>query len=297
MRPTLLIIQDVIARGHDVDAAAAALGWEPRSFAVDKPGLLADSLATLEAETIARDARPVVFCSLQAARMICRRHPALARGLFLNERITRWSVTSAYLPAEWLLNPRGSLLPWAHLEAEAAALAARHGPALFLRPDSAMKAFTGFPVPAHRLAEEVRLHGQTDSILPEELTLVAPARRLGGTEFRFWLVDGRVSDGAPRGAAYGWVHERADVVLDARAPDAAVALAAAVAARLEAQETLLVADIALVEADDDAQGSGRQPDIRLCRPALVELNGFSTSGFYPGLDVVRLLADLEPLLA
>lgn len=275
-----LITQNVVTRGHDVGAPARSLGWTHTAFVA--AGQVADErfLAGLEAELAASGAFPVVFCSLQFARRIRRQHPRLTRGLFLNEGLLAWSSYAALIDPDTLLNGRGVILPWAHVPARASELGSLFGDQLFLRPNSPMKPFTGFSVSLDALAFEHAAHSQTDRIDPGELVVVCPAKSLASIEFRFWLIDGRISSGAPTGAAYGWDTESEGFDAAAEAPHAMVAAARRLAATLEPHENLLVADFVM---EGDA-------------PRLVELNPLSTSGFYEALQVGPMLADLGAIL-
>ena len=275
-----LITQSVVTRGHDVAAPARSLGWTHTAFVAESPIADARLLADLEADLAASGAHPIVFCSLQIARRIRRQHARLARGLFLNEGLLAWSSYAALIDPDMLLNGRGVLLPWAHLPARAGELGRIFGDHLFLRPNSPLKPFTGFSVSLDALAFEHAAHSQTDRVDPGELVVVCPAKSIAPVEFRFWLIDGAISSGAPTGAAYSWDtdSERFDAV--AEAPQAMVAAARRLAATLESHENLLVADF-VMEGDT---------------PRLVELNPLSTSGFYAALKVGRMLADLGTML-
>lgn len=272
-----LITQDVITRGHDARAAATALGWRHSELAgitcLDEA-----PLAALEGEIAKSGDMPLVFCSLQIAGRIRRRHPGLVRGLFLPEAFLRWHRYTSVLPRGVLLNPDAVLLPWSRIPDTAPRLRPLLGDGIFIRPDSPMKPFTGFSVGTDALAFEHAALGRAAAIDPAELCVLAPARTIDPVEYRFWLVNGAVSRAAPGGAAYGW-HEGSE---DAgRAPKEVVELAECLARDLEQHDNLLVADLAIVDGD----------------ARLVELNAVATSGWYKGMNPERLLRDIAEIIS
>ncbi|MCE6958809.1 ATP-grasp domain-containing protein [Cereibacter sphaeroides] len=232
---------------------------------------LKDRLAALDAAMATRDdTRPVLFVSLDAARFVERTCPALRRGLILDReklRVHRWS---GFLPAELLLNRSFVLLPFGALASRAEQMHALFGERLFLRPDSAMKEFPGQVVAARRLGAETAALGRLHHIDRELLCVVDRAQELPLHEWRFWLADGGIVTCAPYAFGPGGVN---DAVAAPPCPTVLRDAARRAALALEIWENPVVADLVV-----DAGGE----------PRLVEINGFSTSGFYPGLDAAAL---------
>ena len=278
----ILFVQDVIARDKDEEIARAA---ETLGLAHVPFSLAGRSIALFDPQDLIRgpglgpDMACFVFCSLPVAQRIRRKGGTLSSGLSLNPAALRWSSWASRLPAEMLLNPRGVLVPWAHVEDTARSLAggcpgfpSENGTPghFFLRPDSAMKPFPGQAIEMEDLEASLSAIGQIHHVAPEEPCLIAPARDLPRIEHRIWTQDGEVI-GAASYDRLGEDHA------ERPAPEGDVLDAAGLVARAyEDIEPAPVLDFVRTETG----------------PRLVEMNALSTSGFYPGLDVLAFLERL-----
>lgn len=268
MRKPHFIVQDRIARDHDPRPLAEAAGGcvtllqgDPRKGA----------LGELETRVQERGEKPILFCSLQVASWVRFNHPGLANGITLPEGFLRHSNYSSLLSPETLLNPEGLYLPWGQIPRNIPHLEARFGAHLFLRPDSSLKPFPGFDIATRDLAGEWNARCQTDRVEPGEMCFIASGRDVPDLEYRVWIVDARVVTSAP----YSWNPRRAALALKrASDPDrtACETAASEIAERLEMHEQCYTADFTMVEGT----------------PRLVELNAISTSGWYPGLDILSV---------
>jgi len=206
----------------------------------------------------------VVHASLLVARWL-RAHPArcprLAAGIILPEAaLTAHALNGALGPLA--LNHQALYAPFGALASMEEALVRALGPTLFLRPDSSMKAFAGRPIQAADWQAEIAAIATIDRPDPGLLCMIAPAQPLLQPEWRFWCIEGAPVAAAP----YSF---DAPIPDNAR-PDTALARCAQEGAeRLLGADSLMVVDCA------------RTQDGRV---HVVEANGFSTSGFYPGVD-------------
>lgn len=215
--------------------------------------------------------RVVPLVSIQVAWRILRGHPRLAEGLvFSPERLDFHAVVARL--GSVMLNERHLLVSWSRLPSMLPVLRDALGDGLFVRPNSALKPFTGFSGSVEVVAAEHAALSQTDGVAPEELCVVAPAAPLQTTEWRFWVVDGVPVTWAP----YSW----GDESLDGSVPEEVLDFARRAAAMSEAVESAVVMDVGI------ADGVG---------PRVLELNPLSTSGLYRGVDLDKLLDALGPL--
>lgn len=266
MRPLHVFLQDRLRRGIDPAPAVRALGAKLTVFP-DRPDFDA-----LEAE--AEASRPIVFCSLQNAMRMERFHPALSRGVLLPRRFLQHSVYSSLVPAEMRLNPRGLYLPWGQIPDWAEMLEDLFTGGIFLRPDSPMKPYTGFPIEAGYLTREHDLMGRTVTIDPEEMTFLCERRHLPATEWRCWVVESE----PVASAGYSWQENAAPA---GPAPREVLQAAARLGEVLMMRQQIYTADFVVLPHRG---------------PVLVELNALSTSGWYPGMDPEPLLRALDPVL-
>jgi hypothetical protein len=261
----VLIVQDEIVRfplmgRHQMLRFSAKQDW--RQF-----------LSRLDAELRVTGCRPVLFCSLPVARHVWREKLWLARGLYVDPGFLSWHRYSGLLPPEWLLNRSAILLPFGALMSRRAQLAQLYGSRIFLRPDSAMKPFNGMAMDLTDLEQEVSSFRQLHNPDDDTLVVVDRARAIAPTEYRFWLVEGEVAAVAPYSLDPDVAHPPC--------PPEVLELAGRIGQRLTPWETTFVADLVL-----DEEGV----------PRLVELNGFSTSGWYAGVDPAALAAHLDRLI-
>lgn len=186
----------------------------------------------------------------------CARHYAgrWSPGAF--SRIERLSY-SAYAPyiGDLLLNDDFILLPYGEVLRRGFE---SFGDAYFLKPDAVTKAFTGFVMTRENYHTEVTTLRDKSAVDPAMICVVAKPRAIEA-EFRFVIADRKVVTGSQ----YRW-DDRQDVRLDVL--PVCEELAWEVARRQWQPDRCYTCDVALIEDRTRAR--------------VVELNTFSSSGFY-----------------
>lgn len=227
------------------------------------------TLAALEAD-LPPMCHPMVFGSIQAISHIRRHHPRLAAGTIVDFDQLSVSAWLGRLPARAVLNRNAVFLPFGRLADRAEMLEAAYGPWLFVRPDRSTKSFPGQQVAVAGLDRFIGDLRQLHHVADDELILVDRARRIHRDEYRFWISDGKILSHAP------YAHD------PGRVPAPCLAeLREFVEGMLDpisAIQDPVVADFVLDEIGE---------------PRLIELNGFSTSGFYSGVDFGALARGVE----
>lgn len=233
-------------------------------------------LLGLDADAGDMDVR--VHCSIEVAGFIQRHCLRLVRGLIYRPDRLRYSVWSSLIGLDCLLNRDSIILPFGVLAARAGQLEALFGPQLFIRPDSARKLFTGFSLPAAGLRAETAVLAQSYGVQPEDLIVIDRARRLHPVEWRFWVSQGRVVACAPYALAEGGVPFPDDVDPSAEG-------------KMRAMLEDILAASPMLETLDDMLVMDMATEIMGGAARLVEINAWSTSGFYPGADVPAILRE------
>ena len=222
--------------------------------------------------------RPLVFCSLQSAAYILKHKLPCYNGVFYNEKFLYYNVYSQYVPKSYLLNSKYIILPWNMLVDRINDIISLFGENIFIRPNSPNKPFTGFAKTGKdELLFEINALTQTDNVYPHELCIVAPAKEVPDIEWRFWLVDEKVSTYAP----YSWneLALKNAIENNIKPPQKMIEAAGKLARGLVEHDNAIVADFIML---DD-------------HPKVVELNAVSTSGWYQGMDYIKLCNDLTKL--
>ena len=205
----------------------------------------------------------LVHASLVVARWLLGQSfqlPRLSAGVILPESALYAHALNGVLD-DLALNRTALYAPFGTLASLGDVLDRAIGPDRFLRPDSPMKPFAGRPISAGEWEREIHAIASIDRPDPGLLCMVAPLRVIAQPEWRFWCVEGIPVAAAP----YSFEGEP---LLGRPAPDLQEAAQCA-ALRLLGADSLMVVDIVR-----DEEGVAR----------CVEANGFSTSGFYPGVD-------------
>lgn len=265
-----VIAQSEVLQGYELSAHISKEDFtifDARSGRVT----LEHDLQALDREMKGR--RIIVFCSLDAARIIRAKCPELGRGLILNQRFLHWHVYAPMVPSKTLLNHRFFMLPFGLIAEHQTFIETSFGSRIFFRPDSPMKDFPGTVTEISDLPQEVSAIQQIFNPDPAEMAIICPAQDLPDFEFRFWLIDGMAY--SPAGYSFHREHLQAPAC-----PVEIIDLADQLARHLEVYENALVADFVM------AQGEAR----------LVELNGFSTSGFYPSMDFAKVYEAVDRLM-
>jgi ATP-grasp domain, R2K clade family 3 len=263
MTHTATVVVDTrIARGVPLPASTpswAVLPWEPSQRWTD------------DADALERGCPPgplLLHTTVPIARGILHqpaRWPRLAGAVSLPNGLLECHQQNGRLGV-LALNRTALYAPLGQLDALDEALEKAVGPDRFLRPNSPYKPFAGRPVPAGDWALELATIRAIDRPGEDTLCMVAPLQRIEQPEWRFWCVDGEPATWAPYAFEAGpWpgLEPARDLIHAAQQG----------AERLLEGDGLLVVDVCR-----DADGA----------PRVVEANGFSTSGFYPGMDLVAL---------
>ena len=208
--------------------------------------------------------------SFEAAESFRRKRPNARPGVIGEAEALR---CSSYYPTlgDRLLNAEHESLPLRDLRPRWSELQARHGDALFVRPDSGAKAFTGGVV-ADLDRFEARERPYLDAMNADDLAVVAPPRRIEA-EWRIVVVTGEVV----AGSRYKRDGKR-DV--DPDLPSDVLAFAQATASEIEPPAKAYMLDVAREEGG---------------RLSVVELNSFSCSDLYacaplPIVEAVQTLS-------
>lgn len=172
-------------------------------------------------------------------------------GLYFNQNVKHWSKFAPYIGAD-LLNSDYSILPYAEAKR-------RHVPqeAMFIKPESGLKEFTGQTVNYPEDFDKLSPYGKID---PSTLCVVAAAKDIKA-EFRYVIANRKVITGSE----YRW-DNKLDVRIDTH--PACYELAKKVAEADWQADSVYICDVALT-------GSMRYPIAKV-----IELNAFSSSGLY-----------------
>lgn len=277
LKPFLVVLQDELRGATDPAPEIRALGHEVSEFSAT--GDWRSHLQALEDRMVTSAAhRPILFVSLDAARFVRQRCPNLRRGLLLNSERLKVHSWSGYLPQDLLLNGSFILLPYGAIQSRKAQIETLFGRRIFLRPDSSMKEFPGFCLDLDNLEQELSALTQIYRPDPALLCVIDKARSLPVHEYRFWLADGEILSCAPY--AFGPQGQHPELQAPP-CPENMLRTARRLADLLEVWENPVVADLVLDKKHI---------------PRLVEINGFSTSGFYPGLKMGELLKAMDQIL-
>lgn len=208
-----------------------------------------------------------VHCSLQIAKWIKEKLP----GTCLSSGV---SLPSDFINAHQQMGKLGNLmfneeaffLPFGHIRREWNTLKEIFGPDLFLRPDSCLKPFSGRPLLEKDFELEMGSIEQIERIPRETLCQISPYKNFTDPEWRCWMVDGEI-------ATYASYAFNKDVTHFKEIPQNIVNLAREAADKLIDIDSLIVIDCVQDEHNN---------------PKVMEANGFSTSGFYEGMDCHKL---------
>lgn len=270
-----VFFQKEITRDHDLGSALENRGWvgheiEAGNFHASVKGIEGDLTKVPQGEPI------FGFASIRLAQQ--HAHLGLARmgsGMVVDRQKLTWSNYASCLPEDMLLNSDGILVPWGFLKREQTKTDLTHvfgANGVFLRPNSPFKPFTGFSTNWDDFEYNVNSYGQLEKIDPGELVAVFDLKVIEAVEWRFWIVAGEVATFSP----YSWEELPRD---NPDAPDGMMDDVSKVIRALEGYEDSLVIDMAST------------PDGN----KVIELNGLSTSGFYSGMDIEKLLDALPKM--
>lgn len=148
--------------------------------------------------------KPIVFCSIQAAKYLQKHNPKIARGLIVSNEhpeprigmpsIFDYNQYSYIFPKEHLLNTDGVMTTLGELNKKY-----HKSGEIFFRPNSGWKPFTGMGSNGDELKTDIetlyRLEGA------KEHEIVWAFEHLGiDEEYRFWIVDSAIATAS----SYSW---------------------------------------------------------------------------------------------
>ena len=264
-----IFYQDEITRGLDIKSEILSRGWIPYRIETEN---FHSSIRDINRLIFASsDSSPVFgFASLRVATQHKRFNlPEVGRGMVMDKRKLTWSSYATILPPSLLLNPFGVMFPWASLMREdvVKTLKVIFGDrGVFLRPNSPLKPFAGFPTSWDDYEYNIQAYKQLEHVSPGEVVVVSSVKQVDPVEWRFWVTAGKIATFSP----YSW-GEVPEGVSDP--PNGMLEIVERAIDHLEGYEDSLVIDVAETEFGSK----------------IIELNGLSTSGFYPKMSVGDLL--------
>lgn len=260
-----ILLQDVIIGGSTVPEDLRAAGFDVEVFSAPS------SLSRKACQDILGDVAPgSIHCSVNMADAL-RRFGLGRQVLSYNPEKLRFTEWSSLVPAQFRLNRNFVVLPFGELATRETQLRTLFGEALFLRPMSSRKPFPGQPL-FEDLATWCSMVRQLHNIHDNELVIIDQYQEIQGHEWRVWMAFGEPVAKAP----YLFDPEGSTPRPETcpQAIDNLIAILPRRAPMLEVIDDYLVMDFCL-----DGQGVAR----------LVEINAWSTSGFYPGVNGVDLM--------
>ncbi len=269
-----IVYQNEIVRGHDIRAAAEALGWSSYEIETNR---FDQSVAEIDRSLFKAALDPndhiMVFGTIRlAAHRKYRSLSKLQSGVIADDRKLRWSAYATYLPNEMLLNPFGIMFPWGYLKDPKVIGAVKNAfgeDGVFIRPNSPWKPFAGFDTSWDLFEYNLNSYAQLEHIDPGEICVLFPRKQIDKVEWRFWVVSGQISTFSP----YSWTDVPSGTT---EPPDGMLQAVENAIGKLDGFEDSMVID--MVQSADGCK--------------IVELNGLSTAGFYEGMNVGDLLSSL-----
>lgn len=226
-------------------------------------------------ETAPSEDSPVVFAPIPIVEHIMRQKCSLADGIFGVPSRFSWTSLLEVFPPSALLSRSAILLPFGMLRMQAETIKTMFGADLFIRPVSGRKTFPGQVVDTRDEGLDLfcRTLEQIFAIRSEELVVIDRRRPIEPTEWRFWIIGGRIASLAPYGEP--------GAHLDDAVPGAAMDLARWALPRLEAYDPSCTLDIAVETASE--------------RASVVEVNAVSSSGLYGGADILAIYREIQEI--
>lgn len=268
MKPIHLILQDDMLRNRGLDAPDISVSI------FDRHGDWRAQLVSLENDLRGR-VRPLVIASIEACEHIRHHRDFLRHGVVANYENCRFSRSMSFFAPEDRLNDNYIIFPAGEIPRRINQVHAIFGEHLFLRPDDSRKPFAGFPVKTSDLAFEMSSLRQVERLRSDELCVIDCAQDINDTEYRSWLIAGRVATIA--------AYSHGTLQPDPQVPAAVRDLATRLAAQLEMHDDALVVDIATLKATGE--------------PKVIEVNAPSTSGLYAGANIGEIVRSFEMILA
>lgn len=214
---------------------------------------------------------PVMFCSINNANFLLKNNHLLSTGVFLPQYpyqsgILDWNHYSTIIPQKFLLNSDGLIFPFSKLKQNRKFIFDNIGRKIFIRPISPWKPFTGFDTVVEDFDYDLNSYQKLSNVNPYELCLVAPYKEINTLEYRFWMVEGNIATVAP----YNMTLQQ--TVDYQPPPDDMIKMVKEISEILTIYDHCFVIDMCISNGE----------------PKMVELNGFSTSGWYNGMNIDNL---------
>lgn len=135
----------------------------------------------------------IVFTTIQNSKKLIRNNSDLSKGISYPESRLYYNTYSQFIDKQSLLNDSFIILPWNMIKENYNNLINWFGQELFIRPNSPNKPFTGFDVKTQdELFFEISSRNQIENIFPDELCIITNKKQISNTEFRFWVYDSKI---------------------------------------------------------------------------------------------------------
>lgn len=270
MKPFYFIIQQSLL--SNVSFIPPNMIWDFCVFSTNKKSWK-NEIINIEYNVRKNSLKPIIFCSINVANYIIKYHPYLKDGIFLPQNpyqngILDWNQYSSILPKKYLLNNSGHIFLFSDIPNNKNMIYETLGDNIFIRPLSPWKPFTGFETNSEDLVYDLNSYFTANDVKPYELCLVSPAQPVEMPEFRFWAIEGTAITWAPYNttpAMNAEYYSGSDVIPSKEM----INMVEDISSRLVCYDHFFVIDMCMINGESK----------------MVEINGFSTSGWYEGINV------------
>lgn len=268
MKPFYFVIQSsIISR----IPSFPVMPWDFTIFSDTNTRTYEDQLTKIENYIIENELIPIVFCSINVANYIQKNLVKLRTGIFLPQSpytngILDWNQYSSVIPKKYLLNSDGIIFTFSKIIENKEIIHNLFGNNIFIRPISPWKPFTGFDTNKNDLEYDINSYRSLSSVSPHELCLITTAHDIQNPEYRFWMVEGNVATYAP------YNMKMSQTLLDISPPEEMISMVEEISNILIEYDHSFVIDMCMASSG----------------PKMVEINGFSTSGWYHGMNIDHL---------
>jgi hypothetical protein len=216
-----------------------------------------------------------IHCAIEVADFISRSCPKLAKHLFYRPNFLHHIYWTSLIPRKFQLNTSWIALPLGEILSRKTMIETLFGDKLFLRPDSCRKIFPGYQIDLQNLEGEIGFLTSL-GVQKTDLVILDRARSLAPVEFRFWIAQGEIVTFAP------YALEDRGVPKPGQIGPSQMRDACQLAQRILEESPYL-------ETLDERFVFDIGHDLVRDQQRLVEVNAWSTSGFYPHADIEKIL--------
>jgi hypothetical protein len=262
------ILQDSIIKDINI---TTSIPEDLVDYKIIKLNNYVNDIANISTQIISQNSKPIVFSSINIANYIIKNNSILKNGIILphlpyTNGILDWNYYSTTIPSEYLLNPDGIILPFSKILENKKKIIKEYGEKFFIKPLSCWKPFTGFDTIISDLEYDISSYKQHENIKNYELCLITSYKSISNIEYRFWVVDGEIVTYAPYNIN---LH---NTPLNIPPSDETIKIVKNAAEYLSIYDNCFVIDSCMTNDG----------------PKVVEINGFSTSGWYNGIDTEKI---------